>query len=194
MSQKSVLSWENNSLGTPCINYEPYLTTMHRGLSIAQWANLWNAHWAKWRFFKIFHKIAKITNFFSTWHKLFFKAVWRGGLAKKSSKFFFGGGIKGFLKKRNKKGIKKQVVSVFWSMILFHLFLGGFSKIPNSKKIVFKMFFRPFYVILDNFRNKKFLLFIWGRTEGVGGVRPKSEFFTYCTYKYFEETPTNYSP
>ena len=79
-------------------------------------------------------------------------------------------------------------------MILFHLFLGGFSKIPNSKKIVFKMFFRPFYVILDNFRNIKFLLFIWGRTEGVGGVRPKSEFFTYCIYKYFEETPTNFSP
>ena len=61
-------------------------------------------------------------------------------------------------------------------MILFHLFLGGFSKIPNSKKIVFKMFFRPFYVILDNFRNIKFLLFIWGRTEGGGVSDPRVNF------------------
>ena len=141
MSQKSVLSWENNSLGTPCINYEPYLTTMHRGLSIAQWANLWNAHWAKWRFFKIFHKIAKITNFFSTWHKLFFKAFWRGVWQKKSSKFFFGGGgFKGFSKKRNKKGIKKQVVSFFGAWFCFTFFWGGSPKYPIVKKLSSKCF------------------------------------------------------
>jgi len=55
-----------------------------------------------------------------------------------------GGGIKGFLKKRNKKGIKKQVVSFFWSMILFHLFLGGSPKYPIVKKFSSKCFLGHF--------------------------------------------------
>jgi len=55
-----------------------------------------------------------------------------------------GGGIKGFLK-RNKKGIKKkQVVSFFWSMILFHLFWGGSPKYPIVKKLSSKCFLGHF--------------------------------------------------